>query len=557
MYHDSAAALCRDGDIVAAAAEERFLRRKHAIEFPARALRYCLTEAGLAIDDIDYIVFYEKPYLKFERILKTHLVAYPFSYRSFREFLPLWLSYKLYVPQIIRDETGYRGRILFCDHHYAHAASAYLPSSFERAAVLTVDGTGEWSTLSYGIGEGGRIRLAKHVQFPHSLGLLYSAVTAHLGFKVNWAEGSVMGLAAYGKPVFAKEFEKLVDIKEDGSFQLDMDYFSFHSDIVMTNKKFGRLLCPARIPDEKLERIHYDIAATLQYTLEKAIVRIARYLHGLYKVDSLCIAGGVGLNCTTNGKILQETPFRRIFVQPAAGDDGCALGAALYTYSQLLGGKKRWRMESASLGPAYSNEYIRSFLQSRNIAYAYFQDDDLVRHVAEQIFRNKVVGWFQGRMEFGPRALGNRSILANPCDPDIKRIINERVKHREPFRPYAPSVCLEDAGEYFDLSIPSPFMTVSAPVREEKKNIIPGVVHEDGTARVQTVVERHQKLYYNLLRAFQRLSGVPILVNTSFNLNGEPIVCRPEEAFNSFLETEMDMLVMGNYILDKEKGGHR
>lgn len=556
MYHDSAASLCRDGDIVAAAAEERFIRRKHAVEFPRQSVLYCLKEGNLKINDLDCIVFYEKPFLKFERILKTHLMTYPFSYRSFKEFLPLWLSYKLYVPEMIREETGYQGKIIFCDHHHAHAASAFLPSPFKEAVILTVDGTGEWSTLSYGVGRNTNIRLERDIRFPHSLGLLYSAITAHLGFRVNWAEGTVMALAACGEPIFVKEFETLIDIKEDGSFRLNLDYFSFHYDLVMTNQKFSRLFsCPPRHPDAELKKIHRDIAATLQYVLEKIILRITTHLHDIYKIDSLCIAGGVGLNCIANGKILEFTPFKNIFVQPAAGDDGAALGAALYAYTHLFNGQKRWRMKTAYLGPGYSNNAIENFLNLRNAQYHYLPNDSLVQEVAKNIFANKVIGWFQGKMEFGPRALGSRSILANPCHAGVKEMLNEKVKHREGFRPYAPAVCLEDMETYFYLKQPGPFMTIAARVKEEAKAKIPGVVHVDGTARVQTVAKEDNPLFYDLLKAFEKISGVPIVVNTSFNLKGEPIVCSPEDAWQSFLETEMDFLVMGNFLIGKKENG--
>lgn len=551
MYHDSAASLCRDGEIIAAAAEERFLRMKHTVDFPKYAIDFCLSCGNVKIDELDCIVFYEKPYLKFERILKTHLMKYPLSYKSFRQFLPMWLSYKLFIPQTIQEKLGYNGKILFADHHYAHAASVFLPSPFEKAVILTVDGTGEWTTLSYGVGEGTSISLVKDIRFPHSLGLLYSAVTAHLGFRVNWAEGTVMGLAAYGKPSFEKEFEKIIDVKEDGSFQLNLDYFSFHYDLVMTNKKFAKVFGLPRIPGSTITQIHCDLAATLQATIEKIILKITKKLYYLYKIDYLCIAGGVGLNCSTNGKILENTPFKKIFIQPAAGDDGGSLGAALYIYMQLFKGNKRWRMKTTYLGPAYTDEYIENFLESRDINYEKFSDDELTSIVAKYLYENKIIGWFQGRMEFGPRALGNRSILVNPCNPHMKQILNDRVKHRESFRPYAPSICLEDVKDYFNINQPSPFMTISATVVEDKKSIIPGVIHIDNTARLQTVSEDENPLYYKLLRKFQAISGVPIILNTSFNMHGEPIACSPQDAFRCFIATEMDFLVLGNILINK------
>lgn len=552
MYHDSAAALIQDGKIVAAADEERFTRRKHTVEFPKYAVRYCLKEARLKINDLDCIVFYEKPYLKFERILRTNLLSYPYSFKSFRRFLPLWLSYKLYVPQIIRDELGYKGKIFFCDHHYAHAASAFLSSPFEEAAILTVDGTGEWSTLAYGKGKGIEIKLEKDIKFPHSLGLLYSAVTAHLGFRVNWAEGSVMALAAFGKPVFREQFRKLINVKEDGSFQLNLKYFSFHYDLVMTNKNFARLICPTRGPSGKISQTHRDLAATLQAVTEKVLVKIANKIHGIYQTDNLCLAGGVGLNCVANGKILQKTPFKKIFVQPAAGDDGGALGAAQYAYVQLFKGKERFPLKTAYLGPEYSNKQIINILDSRrDVKYEILGEKELLKRVAQHIFNDKIVGWFQGRMEFGPRALGNRSILGNPLNPKTKERLNRQVKHRESFRPFAPSVCLEDCQKFFDLAQASPFMTIAAPVKENKREKIPAVVHRDGTARIQTVSVKENPLYYMLIRQFEKLSGVPMLLNTSFNLKGEPIVCTPQDALASFFESEMDVLVLGNFVVKK------
>lgn len=551
MYHDSAACLCRDGEVIAAAAEERFSRIKHTVDFPNLAIDFCLSYGGIKINEIDCIVFYEKPYLKFERIIKTHLMEYPFSYKNFRQFLPMWLSYKLYVPQIIQEKLGYNGKIFFVDHHYAHASSAFLPSPFDKSILLTVDGTGEWTTLSYGIGEGISVRLDKEIRFSHSLGLLYSAVTAHLGFKVNSDEGKVMGLAAYGKPSFSKEFEKIINIKEDGSFQLNLDYFSFHYDLVMTSKKFAKIFGSPRIPESEITQTHCDLAATLQYTTEEIILKIVAKLHDLYKIDYLCIAGGVGLNCSVNGEIFKDTPIKNIFVQPAAGDDGGALGAALYVYAKLFNGTKRWRMEMPYLGPEYSNEYMEAILMSKNILFSKLSDDELVSFVANRLFENRIIGWFQGRMEFGPRALGNRSILANPCNANIKEMLNARVKHRENFRPYAPSICKENLEDYFNIKQESPFMNISATVVEDKKGKIPGVVHVDNTSRVQTVSKDKNPLFYKLLRKFQEISGVLVILNTSFNVRGEPIVCSPEDALSCFFNTEMDFLVLGNILIDK------
>jgi len=552
MYHDSAACLVRDGQVVAAADEERFLRIKHSIDFPTRSIGYCLEEGGIGIDKLDAVVFYEKPYLKFERILKTHLMTFPSSLKSFRAFLPMWLNYKLCVPDIIREQTGYRGKIYFTDHHYAHAASAFLPSPFERAIIVTMDGTGEWSTLAVGVGEGTKIRLDRDIRFPHSLGLLYSAVTAHLGFKVNGGEGKVMGLAAYGKPRFREEFKRIFRLAEDGSFRLNLDYFSFHYDLVMTNRRFAELLCPPRAPESALLPEHQDLAATLQAVIEEAIIKIVLNAQKAYGGDTLCLAGGVALNCVANGLILERTPIRRIFVQPGAGDDGGSLGSALYLYTQLFGGKERWRMRTAYLGPSFSDEEVEAVLRSRGASYKKLSEPELLERTAELLSQGKMIGWLQGRMEFGPRALGNRSILADPRDPKMKDALNDRVKHRESFRPFAPAVCEEAAGGYFETRHLSPFMLLSVPVRPEKRALIPAVVHVDGSARLQTVSEPENPLFYGLLKAFERRTGVPVLLNTSFNVRGEPIVCSPQDAYSCFARTELDYLVMNKYLVRKQ-----
>ncbi|MFH2203230.1 MAG: carbamoyltransferase [Elusimicrobiota bacterium] len=552
MYHDSAACLVRDGEVLAAAAEERFLRIKHSVDFPARAIRYCLQEGGLKIDDIDAIVFYEKPYLKFERILKSHLMTFPCSYKSFRRFLPMWLSYKLTVPDIIREHTGYRGKIYFTDHHYAHAASAFLPSPFERALIVTMDGTGEWSTLAVGKGEGTGIQLDRDLRFPHSLGLLYSAVTAHLGFKVNEGEGKVMGLAAYGKPSFRRQFDRIIQVHEDGSFRLNLDFFSFHYDLVMTNPRFAKLLCPPREPESELRDEHRDLAATLQAVVEEIVLKIVRSAHRTYGLDRLCLAGGVALNCVANGRILEDTPVKELFIQPASGDDGGALGSALYLHTRLHGGRSRWRMRDAFLGPSYSDEEVEECLRQRGARYEKLFDEELLPRTAALLAAGKIIGWFQGRMEFGPRALGNRSILADPRDPGMKDVLNERVKHRETFRPFAPAVCAEDAAAYFDCAQASPFMLLSVPVAEKMRGKLPSIVHVDGSARFQTVEEDVQPRFHKLLRAFAKEAGVPVLLNTSFNLRGEPIVCTPREAYNCFCSTEMDYLVMNRYLIRKD-----
>ncbi len=554
MYHDSSACLVRDGVVLAAAEEERFIRIKHSIDFPVRAINYCLSEGGTSVNDIDAMVFYEKPFLKFERIMKTHIAMFPHSYKSFRAFLPMWLNYKLCVPQTIRETTGYKGPVYFTDHHYAHAASAFLPSPFERAIILTMDGTGEWSTLAFGVGEGTVIKLEKDLRFPHSLGLLYSAVTAHLGFKVNGGEGKVMGLAAYGRPsVFKERFARLIDVREDGSFRLNMDYFAFHYDLVMTSPKFSALFFPPREAGSEIRPEHEDLAAALQAAVEDIVIKLVRRLCARYGLDTLCIAGGCGLNCVTNGLILEKTPVKKIFIQPAAGDDGCSMGAALYAYTQLFGGKNRWRMENAFLGPSFTDEQVEAVLKQSRVDYEKLTDGEVSPRAAKLLSEGKILGWFQGRMEFGPRALGNRSILADPRIPGMKDILNTRVKHREPFRPFAPAVCAENAAEYFDLRHDSPFMTLSSAVKPEKIRVIPAVTHFDGSARLQTVAERDNPAFHSLIKEFGRITGVPVLLNTSFNVKGEPIVCTPQNAISSFQRTDMDYLVINRFLVGKRR----
>jgi carbamoyltransferase len=551
MYHDSAAALVRDGEILAAAAEERFLRAKHTTEFPVRAIEYVLQAGGTKINDLDAVVFYEKPFLKFERILKSHLMVFPHSYASFRRFLPMWLNYKLRVPDIIRERTGYRGKVYFTDHHYAHAASAFLTSPYERAIVLTTDGTGEWSTLAYGVGEGTKIRLDRDIRFPHSLGLLYSAVTAHLGFTVNEGEGKVMGLASYGKPRFRKQFEQIIKLFDDGSFQLNMDCFSFHYDLVMTNERFAKLLIPGRTPESELREEHYDLAATLQVVIEEALERIVIHAHKQYGIDTLVMAGGVALNCVANGKILERTPIKHLHVQPASGDDGGALGSALYLYTQRFGGKNRPTLTHAYLGPEYDNAEVEAALRARNAPFTRMDEPALLEFVARSIAEGKIIGWFQGRMEYGPRSLGNRSILADARNPKMKDIVNARVKHREGFRPFAPAVPLEHAQDWFATDQESPFMLLAVPVRPDKADQIPSITHVDGTARLQTVTEASNARFYRLLKEFGSQTGVPVILNTSFNLRGEPMVCTPTDAFECFARTNMDMLVIGDYVVHK------
>lgn len=551
MYHDSSAALLRDGQIIAAAAEERFTRIKHTVDFPVRSLQWCLEEGGLGFNDLDAIVFYEKPFLKFERILRSHLRMYPASWKSFRAFLPMWLNHKLQVPQYIRQTTGYKGKIFFSDHHYAHAASAFLPSPFEEALVMTTDGTGEWSTLTMGEGRGTKISLERELRFPHSIGLLYSSITAHLGFKVNGGEGKVMGLASYGQPRFLAALKEIVDVREDGSFRLDLNYFAFHYDLVMTNPRFEAKFIPARAPESELRSEHEDLAASLQALTEEILIKIVRTAHKRYGHKALCMAGGVALNCVANGKILENTPIEQIFVQPAAGDDGGSLGAALYAYTALFGGTKRWPMEHAYLGNRWSDAEIEAALVARGATVERLDDDVLFDRVAGWIADGKIVGWCQGAMEFGPRALGNRSILADPRPEGMKDHVNARVKHREFFRPFAPAILAERASEFFKLDQPSPFMLLACDVVEDKRSVLPAITHVDGTARVQTVTPTSNDRFYRLISSFERRTGVPVLLNTSFNVRGEPIVCTPDDAWRCYAGTELDHLVLGNYVLSK------
>lgn len=553
FYHDAAAALLKDGLIVAAAAEERFTRQKHCLDFPHHAIKFCLDYAGITADQLDYVGFYEKPLLKFERIILSHLNTFPYSFRSFLYAIPLWLRQKLWIKSIIQKELKFSGEVLFVEHHLAHAASAFLVSPFKEAAILTVDGTGEWATTACGYGIDSEIKLIKEIHFPHSLGLLYSAVTAYLGFKVNNGEGKVMGLAAYGKPRYYDKFKKLIEIKEDGSFRMNLSHFAYHYRLEMFNQKFNELFGKPRLPETEITQRDVDLAATIQNILEESLIKISEHLYQITGMKRLCIAGGVGLNSVANGRILVETPFEEIFIQPGAGDDGTSIGVAAYIYSTLLKNGRNYIMNDAYLGPSYSTEEVREFLQGKEKAiFKSYTTSELIEEVAELLSRGKIVGWFQGRMEFGPRALGARSILADPRNPKMKDILNEKVKHRESFRPYAPSVILEEAKEYFELECASPFMLLVARVREDKRGIIPAVTHADGTARIQTVSREENNLYYDLLQRFKAITGVPLILNTSLNVRGEPIVCSPEDAYQCFLKTEMDYLVMQNILIKKQ-----
>jgi carbamoyltransferase len=588
FYHDSAAALVLDGRIIAAAQEERFTRIKHDPAFPAQAIRYCLREGGLSPAELDYVAFYDKPLTKFERLLETYLAYAPRGFRSFRLAMPLWLKDKLHMRRTLRRGLGgpTRARLIFTDHHESHAASAFFPCPFDRAAIVTLDGVGEWSTAAFGLGEGNRIRLVDHVAFPHSLGLLYSAFTYYCGFKVNSGEYKLMGLAPYGRPIYRELIlEHLVDLKADGSFWLDMDYFNYCQGLTMTNRRFHRLFGgPPRAPESPLEQRHMDVAASIQAVTEEAVLRIGRHVGQRTGMNHLVLAGGVALNCVANGRLLREGGFEDLWIQPAAGDAGGALGAALFVWHQLLDGPRRPEGRDAQqgsfLGPSFTTDQVLRSLSRHGAAGQRFADEnELLEHVARLLADGKVVGWFQSRMEFGPRALGARSILGDPRSPAMQATMNLKIKFRESFRPFAPSVLRERAAEWFDLEPghESPYMLLVAPVLEHRRvpvdaeamrvmerdpdlrrrvNVVrsevPAVTHVDYSARIQTVDEERNPRFCRLLEAFERLSGCPVLVNTSFNVRGEPIVCTPEDAYRCFLATDMDALVLEDVVVAKD-----
>ena len=586
FYHDSAAALVVDGEIVAAAQEERFTRIKHDHAFPKHAVDYCLAEAGLTPEQLDYVVFYDKPLLKFDRLLETYLAFAPSGLRSFMMALPLWLKTKLHLPREIRRslEGRYRRPIAFTGHHESHAASAFYPSPFEEAAVLTMDGVGEWDTASIGHGRGNKLELLKTLEFPHSLGLLYSAITYFCGFKVNSGEYKLMGLAPYGEPRFVEVMrEKLIDLKEDGSFRMDMRYFNYAQGLTMTGPEMDRLFGgPARDAESMITQREMDLAASVQAITEEIVLRMARHARELTGATKLCLAGGVALNCVANGILLREKIFDDIWIPSAAGDAGGALGAALFTQYQLLGRERvvnpRDSLKGALLGPKYSNDHIRRFLDAEKIRHHYFADEaELLARVAGLLREEKVVGWFQDRMEFGPRALGARSIIGDARSEAMQSQMNLRIKYRESFRPFAPSCLAEDAGAFFDLDRESPYMLLVAPVREEKRcpltdgqralmrdpdlrkrvNVkrseVPAITHVDMSARVQTVSEDRNGRYYRLIREFKRQTGAGVIINTSFNIRGEPIVCTPQDAYRCFMGCEMDVLVLENCVLYKSE----
>ncbi|HNW44495.1 MAG TPA: carbamoyltransferase N-terminal domain-containing protein [Elusimicrobiales bacterium] len=551
-YHDSSACLTRDGEIAAAAQEERFSRRKNTPDFPRAAINYCLQSGGITVSDLDCVAFYEKPFLKFARVLTGHIGAWPRSLDSFMTAMPLWLKDRLSLPLTLKDDTGYDGKVFYIRHHLSHAASAFLPSPFENAAIITADAVGEWATTSCGTGRGSEITLDREIKFPDSLGLLYTAVTTYLGFEAHEGEGKVMGLAGCGRPVYLEKFRRLAQVAEDGSYRLNQDYFSFYGGSRMYSPRLEELLGPARAPEGPLDERHADIAASLQKFTEDLLVRMARDLRARTGLEDLCLAGGVFLNCVANQKILENSGFRNLFIQPAAGDCGGALGAALYAANCLSNKPRAAAMTHACLGPEFSQREIERALNSAGLPAPRLSDGELFERTAGLLAAGRVTGWFQGRMEFGPRALGNRSILGDPRNPEMPRLLNDRVKHREPFRPYAPAVLEEKAGDYFELRAPSPFMLLAPPVRKERAGLIPAACHADGTARVQTVGKPVNPRFYALIEAFERKTGVPIVLNTSFNRRGEPVVCEPAQAIKLYLETEMDALALGNFLLEKK-----
>lgn len=562
FYHDSSAALLKDGKVVAAAEEERFTRKKHDNSFPVNAITYCLESQGITIRNVQYVGFYEKPFLKFERMLHQHLYAYPRSLKTFVSSLPSWINEKLRIPKIVRKKLKYNGPVLFIEHHLAHAASTFLVSPFEKAAIVTVDGVGEWTTTTYGIGEKNDITLMKEIRFPHSLGMLYSAITAYLGFSVNNSEYKVMGLAPYGNMdratnEYYKRMQRVIDIKEDGSYRLNMTYFTYHYKDRMPSKKLCDLLDgPVRDPESEVQERHRDIAAAVQLVFEDAMTRMLIHVRKETKCDNLVLAGGCALNSVYNGKILKNTGFKKIWIQPNASDGGTSIGVASYVWNTLLGNPRNYVMEDAYLGPMYSTKEVQKFLDDNGIKYSSFKSaEELTRGTAKLLNENNVVGWFQLGMEWGPRALGARSILANPCNPKAKELLNSKVKHREKFRPFAPVVCEDDALTYFDCDTPVPqptdFMLMVYPVRHEWREKIPSVTHVDGSGRLQTVRRHQNPLYYDTIKAFGKLSGVPILINTSFNIRGEPIVCSPLDAYKCMMGTGIDYLVMNKFLIKR------
>ena len=568
----------RGGEIIAAAQEERFTRKKHDFHFPQNAIKYCLSEAGIGVNDIDFVGFYDKPFVKFERILETYLSVAPMGIQSFIQAIPMWLHQKLWIPDLIKKELGCSGEIIFAEHHESHTASAFFPSPFENAAILTADGVGEWTTTSMGIGRENKIDIIYEIKFPHSLGLLYSAFTYYCGFKVNRGEYKLMGAAPYGEPKYVDLImNELIDLKEDGSFKLNMKYFGYLDNLKMTNARFNRLFgMPPRKAETKMEQKYLDIARSTQVVTEEVMLRMAKRLYKETRLKNICLAGGVALNCVANGRIIRETPFENIFVQPAAGDAGGALGVAQFIWYQYLGNErkvdgKKDSMRASYLGPSFSNNCIRDFLKNNQIPFEELENDRLVQKTAQLIAEKNVIGWFQGRMEFGPRALGARSILGDPRNAQMQSILNLKIKYRESFRPFAPAVLREKVSDFFELDCDSPYMMLVASVKESKRKTlsveeeklwgidklktirseIPAVTHVDYSARVQTIHQETNPIFHALAKDFEKKTGVPVLINTSFNVRGEPIVCTPQDAFRCFLRTEMDFLIIENFLLNK------
>ena len=579
-YHDSAACVLKDGEIIAAAQEERFTRKKHDQNFPINAIKYCLHDAGISADDLEIVAFYDKPFLKFERILETYLSFAPKGISSFLKAMPLWIKKKLWIKTLIQDEIGFKGKIIFPEHHASHAASAFYASPFQDAAFLTMDGVGEWATTSYGTGNGNKMEVLADIKFPHSLGLLYSAFTYYTGFRVNSGEYKVMGLAPYGEPKYKDLIYKhLIDVKDDGSFKMDMSYFDYNVGLTMTNKKFNDLFGgPPREPESELTQKEMDLARSIQEVTEEIVLKMAKHVRLITGKKYLCLAGGVALNCVANGKLLRSGIFEDVFIQPAAGDAGGALGCAYIAWYQHLNynrdtdGKTDF-MNGAYLGPEFSNDEIKRYLDEKNYNYKKLKDEELPELIADLINEQNVIGWFQGRMEFGPRALGGRTIIGDSRSAETQKTINLKIKYRESFRPFAPSIREENISEYFDIDRPSPYMLLVADVNKDKQlpmteeqesyfglkklNIarseVPAITHVDYSARIQSVSKNTNKRYHDMLTAFNDKYGCPVIVNTSFNVRGEPIVCTPKDAYLCFMRTEMDYLIMNNYLLSKKE----
>lgn len=580
FYHDSAACLIQDGRIISAAQEERFTRKKHDFAFPKNAVHYCLQNSGIEVKDLGFVAFYDKPFIKFERLLMTYLSYAPIGIKSFIKSMPLWIKQKIWMKEFIKDELNYDGKIIFPEHHESHAASAFFPSPFQEAAFLTLDGVGEWATTSYGIGKNNNIDIIAEIHFPHSLGLLYSAFTYYTGFKVNSGEYKVMGLAPYGEPKYKDLIlSKLMDLKEDGSFKMNMKYFNYCAGLTMTNGRFDKLFGgPPRKPESLLTQREMDLARSVQEVTEEVMLRVARHVRKETGQKNLCLAGGVALNCVGNGKILREGPFENIWIQPSAGDAGGALGAALLVWYQYLennrvaDGKKDFQ-HGSYLGPKYEKSYLSDYLKRNNIPFVELHDEEIPEKIADLIADQKVIGWFQGRMEFGPRALGSRSIIGDARSPKMQEIMNLKTKFRESFRPFAPSVIKERVSDYFEFDGESPYMLLVAPVKKEirremstdeqrlfgidKLNVvrssIPAVTHIDYSARIQTVDKETNPLYYRMIKKFYEKYNCPVIINTSFNVRGEPIVCTPDDAYLCFMRTNMDYLIMDKYLIEKKE----